>query len=236
MKKFLSLLLSTMFILVLAGCGNTSDTSDTQTQAPQMQSLQEQSAQTQAPQIQSLQEQSAQTQSHADSGTAGMPADQSNHIPVAYFSWSGNTRQIAGMIAGKTGGELFEISPKTPYTKDYNELLNQAQQEQRNNARPSLAASVSGWEQYDTIFVGYPNWWSDAPMIILSFLESHDCSGKTIIPFCTSGGGGLGRSVSSIRASVPGAVVTDGFHIDGSRAGSAQSAVDSWIDGLGISK
>ena len=227
MKKFLSLLLSTMFILVLAGCGNTSDTSDTQTQAPQMQSLQEQSAQTQAPQIQSSQEQSAQTQSHADSGTAGMPADQSNHILVAYFSWSGNTRQIAGM---------FEISPKTPYTKDYNELLNQAQQEQRNNARPSLAASVSGWEQYDTIFVGYPNWWSDAPMIILSFLESHDCSGKTIIPFCTSGGGGLGRSVSSIRASVPGAVVTDGFHIDGSRAGSAQSAVDSWIDGLGISK
>lgn len=186
MKKFLSLLLSTMFILVLAGCGNTSDTSDTQTQAPQMQSLQEQSAQTQAPQIQSSQEQSAQTQSHADSGTAGMPADQSNHILVAYFSWSGNTRQIAGMIAGKTGGELFELVPVNSYPEEYTPCTEVALEERDSNARPEIKDLPDTLDGYDTILIGYPIWWHTAPMIIGTFLENYDLTGIDVYPFTQS--------------------------------------------------
>lgn len=129
---------------------------------------------------------------------------------------------------------MFEITPQTPYTDDYNDMLDLAQQEQRDNARPEVSAKVENWDQYDTVFIGYPNWWSDAPMLALSFLESYDCSGKTIVPFCTSGGGGLGRSVSSISSSAVGTAVLDGFHINGSSLDSAQATVEEWIDGLDI--
>ena len=107
---------------------------------------------------------------------------------VAYFSWSGNTAQMAQMIQTETGGDLFEIQPAVPYTGDYDTLLDVAQQEQRENARPELASQVENWDSYDVVFVGYPDWWSDAPMLIYSFLESYDWNGKTLVPFCTSGG------------------------------------------------
>lgn len=153
---------------------------------------------------------------------------------VAYFSWSGNTETLAGMIQTETGGDLFAIEPETPYTDDYNTLLDVAQEEQRNNARPALAAEVENWADYDTVFVGYPNWWGDAPMLVLSFLESYDCAGKTIVPFATSGGGGLGRGVSSITDSAAGATVLEGFHVSGDRVDGASEDVTAWIDGLGL--
>lgn len=155
-------------------------------------------------------------------------------ILIAFFSWSGNTETLAGIIQTETGGDLFAIEPETPYTDDYNALLDQAQQEQADQARPALAARVENWAQYDTIFVGYPIWWGDAPMIVLSFLESYDCSGKTIIPFCTSGGGGFGASVDSVTNSAAGAEILDGFHVSGSGAAHAGEDVAAWIDGLGL--
>ena len=94
---------------------------------------------------------------------------------------------MAQMIADETGGTLFEIQPATPYTEDYDTLLDVAQQEQAENARPALAAQVEDWDSYHVVFVGYPDWWGDAPMLIYSFLEAYDWQGKTLIPFCTSG-------------------------------------------------
>ena len=153
---------------------------------------------------------------------------------VAYFSWSGNTEQMAGMIAQQTGGDLFELQPATPYTDDYDTLLDVARQEQADNARPELAASVENWDSYDVVFVGYPDWWSDAPMLIYSFLESYDRTGKTLVPFCTSGGSGFGRSLDKLGDSAPGAEILDGLHVSGGSVDGASEAVASWISSLNL--
>ena len=153
---------------------------------------------------------------------------------IAYFSWSGNTEQLAQMIQAETGGQLFEIAPATPYTEDYDQLLDIAQQEQADNARPELAGQVENWDSYDTVFVGYPDWWSDAPMLIYSFLESYDWEGKTLIPFCTSGGSGFGRSLDNLPASAPSATILEGFHVNGSSVDGAAEDVAAWLSGLGL--
>lgn len=161
-------------------------------------------------------------------------AQQGNHTLVAYFSWSGNTEQMAKMIQENTNADLFEISPVTPYTSDYNALLDQAQQEQSDNARPEISAEVENWDDYDVVFVGYPNWWNDAPMIIYTFLESYDWSGKTLIPFCTSGGSGFGQSLDSVEESSAGAVMGEGLHVMGDDVEGAQEDVTEWISALGL--
>ena len=153
---------------------------------------------------------------------------------VAYFSWSGNTEQMAQMIQTETGGDLFEIAPATPYTEDYNTLLDVAQNEQASDARPELASQVENWDSYDVVFVGYPNWWNDAPMLIYSFLESYDWEGKTLVPFCTSGGSAFGRSTDRLPDSAPGATILDGLHISGSRVDGSSEEIAAWIDGLNL--
>jgi flavodoxin len=160
--------------------------------------------------------------------------EQEKKILVAYFSWSGNTRTIAEQIQKTIGGSLFEIKTATPYTADYDTLVDQAQLEQRDNARPVLAARVSDMDSYDTIFLGYPNWWGTLPMALFTFLESYDFSGKTIIPFCTHEGSGLGRSVSDIKKLCPQATVRDGLAIRGGSVKSAGNDVTVWLRGLGI--
>mgnify|MGYP002565400017 CR=1 FL=1 len=128
-------------------------------------------------------------------GSSTEGGGETGGILIAYFSWSGNTEQVAQIIAEQTGGDLFKIETATPYTDDYNTLLDIAQQEQADDARPELAAQVENWDSYDVIFVGYPNWWSDAPMAVYTFLESYDWNGKTLIPFNTSSSGDFGRSL-----------------------------------------
>lgn len=178
------------------------------------------------------QEPSTEVQEASDTGE--MTEEEAGGILVAYFSWSGNTRQMAQMIQEETDGELFEISPAVPYTDDYDTLLDVAQQEQADNARPELAGQVENWDSYDIVFVGYPDWWSDAPMLIYSFLESYDWEGKTLIPFCTSGGSGFGRSLDQIPDSVPGATVLEGLHVSGSSVDSAGEDIAAWIDSLNL--
>ena len=153
---------------------------------------------------------------------------------VAYFSWSGNTRQVAQIIAQETGGTLFEIEPAQPYTDDYDALLDIAQREQAEGARPELASQVEDWDSYDTVFLGYPNWWSDAPMALYTFLESHDFTGKTLIPFNTSSSGGFGRSLSGIEESASGAQILEGLALTSGELEDAQSLVSQWLDGLGL--
>lgn len=158
----------------------------------------------------------------------------SDDVLIAYFSWSGNTKTLANMIHEKVGGELYEITTLTSYTDDYDDLLDQAQQEQRDDARPEVANQIDGFEKYEVIFVGYPIWWNDTPMAILSFLEQYDFTEKTVIPFCTHGSGGFGNSIESITGSASRANILDGFEVSGSNVESANDDVIEWIDGLNL--
>ncbi len=161
-------------------------------------------------------------------------AQDGSSILVAYFSWSGNTEKIANMIAEDTGADLFQIEPVEAYPEDYNAVVDQAKEEQTANARPELLHDVEAFQNYDVIFIGYPNWWSDVPMIMNTFMEAHDFSGKTVVPFCTHGGGGFGKSLASVKAGTSGATVLDGFSVNGSQEDGAAVDVQSWIDSLNL--
>lgn len=119
---------------------------------------------------------------------------------VAYFSYSGDTERAAKVIAETVGADLFRIEPKIPYSVNYNACVNVAQEEKRKNIRPAMKnlLTQNKLDEYDTIFIGYPIWWYDGPMIIYTFLESLDFSGKKIVPFALSGGSGLCGSDKNI--------------------------------------
>jgi flavodoxin len=157
-------------------------------------------------------------------------------ILVAYFSWGGNTRIIAESVCQAVGGDIFEIKTVNIYPKEYRLVTDVARQEQETKARPALAASVNGMDSYDTVFLGYPNWWGTIPMALFTFLEAYDFTGKTIIPFCTHEGSALGRSVAEIRQLCPGATVLDGLAIRGGKVDRAQIDVQNWLRSLGVVK
>ena len=147
----------------------------------------------------------------------GVQVEAQNQTPkilVAYFSWGGNTRGIARQIQQKTGGDLFEIECVRPYSSNYSTCLDEALRDQRANARPALKTHVSNIAQYDVIMLGYPNWWASIPMPIASFLEEYDLAGKTIIPFCSHGGGRFGQSLSAIAKLEPGAKIGSGLSVN----------------------
>jgi len=144
-----------------------------------------------------------------------------NKILVAYFSWSGNTRAVAENVASALGAELFEIKTATPYTRDYDEVLDVAKAEQNCKARPELSTHVRDMGQYDTILLGYPCWWGTLPMAVFTFLEEYDFTGKRVIPFVTHGGSGFGRSLNDLKRTIPGASIEGkglAFHGTGSKA------------------
>lgn len=153
---------------------------------------------------------------------------------VVYFSNSGNTEILANFIHNYVGGDIVALEPTVAYPEDYNDLLDVAQEEQQSDARPEFNDLNIDIEDYDTIFIGYPNWWGDMPMIIYTFFDTYDLSGKTIAPFNTSGGSGLSRTVGTIRELEPDATVTDGFTVLGDNVNRAMSDVEEWIDSLGL--
>ena len=225
MKKWTSLFLALAMAFSLAACGN-SGTQENTSEPPASVSGST-AEETLAP---TDTEAPAEEPAEGETSTTEDPSS----VLIAYFSWSGNTEQVARIIQQETSGDLFEITPATAYTDDYNELLDIAQQEQSDNARPELAGQVENWEQYDTIFIGYPNWWNDAPMAVYTFLESYDWDGKTLIPFNTSASGGFGRSLSGLEGSAAGASILDGLSFTERTLGDAQSEVTAWLDGLGL--
>lgn len=156
-----------------------------------------------------------------------------SHSLVVYFSWFGNTRNVAEAIQTQTGSDLFEIVPKTPYSTDYDTVVNDAKVEQQNNARPEIAGGVENIEDYDTVYVGFPNWWGDMPMILYTFFDTYDISGKMVAPFCTSGGSGLSNTVNEVKALEPNATVTEGLHIGSGASGDPDSAVAQWLEKIG---
>ena len=138
---------------------------------------------------------------------------------VAYFSASGQTAKLAKTLAGVTGGDLFEIAPETAYTAadlDWMDKKSRSTIEMKDpKSRPAIAGKVADMAQYDTVFVGFPIWWYQAPRIIETFLESYDFSGKTVIPFATSGGSGMGKTVQELKKLCPGANWKPGKMING---------------------
>lgn len=147
----------------------------------------------------------------------------------------GNTHIIADMIAEETNADMFEITTVNKYPETYDECTEVAKQEKDDNARPEIIGTVENMKQYDTVFIGYPIWWSDMPMAVYTFLESYDFSGKTIIPFCTHEGSGLSETPSNIQNVCPTAsVITEGFEIRGQDAQNAQNEtqeqVQNWLN------
>lgn len=229
MKKSTSLLLALAMTLSLAACGD-SGTQENTSEPPASVSGST-GEETPAPTGTEMPaEEPAEEPAESETSTTG----DSSSVLITYFSWSGNMEQVAQIIQQETGGDLFEIAPATAYTDDYNELLDIAQQEQSDDARPELAGQVENWEQYDTIFVGYPNWWSDAPMAVYTFVESYDWSGKTLVPFNTSASGGFGRSLSGLEESASGAAILEGISFTERTLGDAQGEVAAWLDELGL--
>ncbi len=161
--------------------------------------------------------------------------DRTNgRVLIAFFSWGGNTRGIAEEIQEQTGADLFEIELVNPYSGDYNTVLDEAQRDQSAQARPKLASHVKNMEDYDTIILGYPNWWASIPMPIASFLEEYDFAGKTIIPFCSHGGGRFGQSLTAIGKLVPDASMGEALSVHYSGGNSLSEDVAAWLKENGI--
>ena len=160
-----------------------------------------------------------------------------SNILIAYFSFEGHTRQIAEEIYAQIGGDLFEITPEKPYTGTRNDLSGIASTELRENARPALSTHVNTMDQYDVVFVGYPCWWSDAPMAVFTFLEEYDFSGKTVVPFTSYGTSGWGNSLASIQRSVGNHVtMVEGLAVQEENMQNLSTRVTTWLQGLGFAK
>ncbi|MDO5521011.1 MAG: flavodoxin [bacterium] len=141
----------------------------------------------------------------------------------------GNTEKIANMIAQATETETFKIQQKIPYAADYNTCINQAQSDLRAKARPELISMPESLDDYDEIYLGYPNYWGDMPMAVYTFLENFDWTGKTIHPFCTHEGSGLGSTERKIQNTCKGATVENGLAVSGSHVDGAKQVVEKWI-------
>jgi len=146
----------------------------------------------------------------------------------------GNTKVIADLIREITGGDVFRIDTVKPYPKDYAATTNVAKKELNENTRPELSSHVENMDSYNVIFLGYPNWWGTMPMPVFTFLEEYDFSGKTIVPFCTHEGSGMGRSESDIAKLCPEATLLKGLAIHGSRISSARKDVEGWLSEISI--
>lgn len=254
MRKITALLLAGMMMFSLTACSNNSSNvnSEPETNTGESTSSSENTVETveNTASTESSEETVEDTTSTDVNETQEMEnEDTGSNILVAYFSRAGenynvgviekgNTAIIAEMIGTYTGGDLFQIETVNPYPESYDECTEVAQQEQRDNARPELTGTVENFENYDVVFLGYPNWWGDMPMAVYTFLESYDFSGKTIVPFATHEGSGLSSTERSIADTCAGAEVLDGLAIRGSVAQNsqeeAQEEVTNWLREVGF--
>jgi len=146
----------------------------------------------------------------------------------------GNTEVAAKMIQKLAGADIFRIATVKEYPADYNKATNVARKELRENARPEISADVENFDDYAAVFLGYPNWWGTMPMAVCTFLEKHDFSGKTILPFCTHEGSGMGHSESDIKKLCPRATVLNGLSIRGSSVQRAENEISAWLRESGV--
>lgn len=242
MRRWMAVTLAALMVLSLAACAGSQQ--------------EEQSASAEATE----QSQSASVQEEEEpASTEQQPEQPSNAqesgVLVAYFSWAdnavidgevdavaspsvtapGNVQQLAQWVSERTGGDLFSIQVTEPYSSDWDACLERANQERAEDARPELTASVEQLERYDTVFLGYPNWWYGVPMALLSFLEENDLSDKQVYLFCSHGTGGLASSVEQIDEALPDstALSENIFDVYEEDASSSQQDILAWLEELG---
>lgn len=214
MKKSLYAIICVMLIIALAACSNSTPTADNNTDSTTNPSTSEIIAETE-------------NQSGKSAGK----------VLVVYYSATGNTRQAAEYIASATGGDLFELVPETPYSDDDLDWTNENSRVSVEYANPDkrnvalTAATVENWQDYDTVFIGYPIWWGIAAWPIDGFISANDFGGKTVVPFCTSSSSGLGDSGTLLKNAAGG-----GNWLDGERFSSSvsESEVNEWINSLNL--
>ncbi len=174
------------------------------------------------------------TKENIETNTAAK--EKTSKILIAYFSRTGNTKEIALKIQEKTNGELFEIQPAEPYPENYKETTDKAKQELSSGYLPPLKTKINNLESYDIIFIGYPIWWGTIPGPVRTFLTENDFSGKIIIPFCTHGGSGIASSTSDIQKLAPQAELKEALAIPGSQVKNSENTLNEWLNSLQISE
>ena len=251
MKKFRSFLLALALCCVLTACGGGQDAGSNASQPPAESQQAEPSA---SPQPQETPDDST----SANNPEISEPDEEStvgNGILIVYFTYgenapltdgvdattsasiqyrgdalTGNIGLVADMIANATGGELFSILTTEQYPDNYDDTLDAAQAEK--GSRPELASHIDSLDGYDTVFLGYPNWWGDMPMAVYSFLDEYDLSGKAIVPFVSSGGSGFSSTIRAIGNAEPDATVLEGLSISADHAPQAEDDVADWLSQL----
>ena len=262
MKKGMTALLAAALLLAMAACGGNAASTSSSASAgassfgePPAAAPVSMQATTQAPDAPAAPEEASAVSEVPAPDTA--PETGSNML-IAYFTYgenaelpegvdasasasiqpwgdtvTGNTGVVAHRIADATGGDLFSIRTAEPYPDNYDDTIDVGQAEKNDGIYPELASHIENLDRYDTIFLGFPNWWYGMPMVMYSFLEEYDLSGKTIVPFVTSGGSGFSDAISEIQTAEPEATVLDGLSIGAARAADAEEEILDWLRGLG---
>ena len=255
MRRWMAAALAALMVLSLAACaGNQQEEQSASAEATE----QSQSASVQEEEEPASPEEPASTEQQPEepASSTEQPSDaQESGVLVAYFSWAdnavidgevdavaspsvtapGNVQQLAQWVSERTGGDLFSIQVTEPYSSDWDACLERANQERAEDARPELTASVEQLERYDTVFLGYPNWWYGVPMALLSFLEENDLSDKQVYLFCSHGTGGLASSVEQIDEALPDstALSENIFDVYEEDAASSKQDILAWLEELG---
>ena len=237
MKKVITVLISLLMILSLAACGNSaSQTGQPSTEEKSMESSADNVGSVESgTSVENTEATEKQPEEIEASGNADIPEEQGTKVLVAYFSATNTTEGVAEHIADGLNADIYKIVPEEPYTDadlNYNDNNSRTTIEMNDpDARPAISGSVEDMEQYDIVFIGYPIWWGEAPRIVSTFVESYDFSGKTIVPFCTSGGSGVGSSATNLEQLTDGAEWLLGKRLNGS---DSQDTVMEWVNGLGL--
>lgn len=257
MKRTLSFFLSLVILLLLAACSGNGNSSSQDSAASPESSAVESSAESSVSEssLSSASETSSQVSNEGPASSEAGESQGDSHILIAYFTLSedvdttgvdavtgasvvveggevlGNVEFLATIIQDTVGGDLFQIETVQQYPLDHDPLVEQAAQEQAENARPELASSLDNLEQYDTVLLGCPNWWGDLPMPLYTFLEEYDLSGKTVIPFCTLASSDLGQSGQLLAELAGTGDWQEGIRF---RSSVSKEDVQSWIEGLGL--
>lgn len=218
-------------MLGLTACGSAENDSNT---ASTVTTSQTEANQTEtAKQTENSEDKSTSADTAAAPETADENQSSGKDTIVVYFSATGTTKGVAERIANVTNADLYEIIPAEPYSDadlDWNDKNSRTTIEMNDpNARPAIADNTISFDGYSTVYIGYPIWWGDAPRIMSTFVEAHDFGGLTVIPFCTSGGSGIGRSGSNLASQADSGNWLDGKRLE---AGSSEDEISTWINGL----
>ncbi len=228
MKKTCFLFLTVAIVLILAACGSVAGQGNTGSAPAPEGNAPASTVSERSP------ENRPENATPSEGGPVGESESSGKKILIAYFSATNNTENIANHLDDILDADLYEIVPEIPYTSDdlnYNGDCRANREQNDDTARPAISGSVDNMEQYDVIFLGYPIWWGQAPKIMYTFAEAYDLSGKTIVPFCTSGSSGIGSSATNLAAVTDGATWLSGNRFSGN---ASQSTVENWVDSLNL--